>query len=361
MTAINNTLIDTIINHARWAPSGDNMQTWRFEIITTSHFVVHGYDTSAHCVYDLRGHASQLAIGTLLENIAITASHLGYNADMQLRTHNADTYLTIDVTLTANVTIKPDPLFPYLSMRCVQRRPLKTKRLSAEQKAALQDAIGNGYRIHWLESWQQRWRTALLLFNNGKLRLTLPEAFATHSTVIEWNARFSTDKIPDQAIGLDALTMRLMHWALTSWARVNLLNRYFAGTLLPRIELDLLPGLFCAAHFALLAKEKPQTVQDYLNAGRAVQRFWLTATLLNLQCQPETTPLIFTRYIMENVAFTQDATLTAYAQTLSNQLSDLLGTSAIEHAVFLGRIGQGKTADARSLRLSVAQLLTPSS
>jgi hypothetical protein len=351
-------LIENILDHARWAPSGDNMQTWRFEIINTNHFVVYGYDTRDHCVYDLQGHASQLAIGALLENIVISASHFGYTAEFQMRENMPETQPTIDVILAEDTTLNPDPLFPCLPIRCVQRRALKTTPLSIEQKIALQQAVGQSYILQWIEGWQGRWQAAMLMFKNGKLRLTLPEAFHTHSTVIEWNARFSNDKIPDQAVGLDFIATRLMQWTMKSWKRVSFLNTYFVGTLLPRIELDLLPGLFCAAHFALVAKEKPQTTLDYLTAGRALQRFWLTATQLNLQLQPEMTPLIFSGYIREKLVFTQQAGLVAYAKKLSNRFTGLLGESGAERAVFLGRIGQGKPAYARSLRLSIEQLFT---
>ena len=108
----------------------------------------------------------------------------------------------------------------------------------------------------------------------------------------------------------------------------------------------------------MIAKEKPQTVQDYINAGRALQRFWLTATQLNLQLQPEMTPLIFSGYIREKVVFTQEAGLVVYAEKLSNRFTGLLGESEAERMVFLGRIGQGKSAYARSLRLSLEQLFT---
>jgi len=334
------------------------MQTWRFEIINTSHFVVHGYDTRDCCVYDLQGHASQLAIGTLLENIDIAASNFGYKAEFQMRENMPETQLTIDVTLAEDLTINSDPLFPYLPIRSVQRRALKTTPLSTEQKIALQQAVGNFYTLQWIEGWQGRWQAALLMFKNGKLRLTLPEAFPTHSTVIEWNARFSNDKIPDQAVGLDPISTRLMRWAMKSWKRAAFLNTYFAGTLLPRIELDLVPGICCAAHFTLIAKDKPQTIQDYLNVGRALQRFWLTASQLNLQLQPEMTPLIFFGYMREKIVFTQEVKLVAYAEKLSSEFTELLGESEVERAVFLGRIGQGKPAYARSLRLSVEQLFS---
>jgi nitroreductase len=352
------TIIEDILNHARWTPSGDNMQTWRFEIIDTTHFVVHGYDTRDHCVYDLQGHASQLAMGALLESIAIAASNFGYKVEFQLRGNMPETQPTIDVTLTEDTTINPDPLFSYLPIRSVQRRALKTTPLSAEQKMALEQAVGNFYAVQWVEKFKSRWQAALLMYKNGKLRLTLPEAFPTHSTVIEWNARFSDDKIPDQAVGLDPVATRLMKWAMKSWKRVTFLNTYLAGTLLPRIELDLLPGICCAAHFALVARDKPQSIQDFLNAGRALQRFWLTATQLNLQLQPEMTPLIFSGYVREKLTFTREAGLVAYAEKLAGRFEGLFGKSEVERLVFMGRIGRGKAAYARSLRLSVDQLVS---
>jgi len=353
----NQSLIEKIIDNARWAPSGDNMQTWRFQIINDKHFIVHGYDTRDHCVYDLQGHASQLAIGVLLESIDISASAFQHRAEFKLRSDMPETKPTIDVFLVDDSSVVPDPLFPFLPIRSVQRRILKTIPLTIEQKKALEQAVGNFYTVKWVESFSQRWKVAWLINKNAKLRLTLPEAYPTHSTVIEWNARFSDDKIPDQAIGLDPITTKIMKWAMQSWARVDFLNTYMAGTLLPRIELDLLPGICCAAHFTLIAEHKPHSVQDYLNAGRALQRFWLTATYLGLHIQPEMTPLIFSGYINEKVEFTRETSLTAYAEKLSKTFQNLISESLFDRIVFLGRIGAGNASKARSKRLSIDKLL----
>ncbi|MHB8556148.1 MAG: nitroreductase family protein, partial [Candidatus Dormibacteria bacterium] len=67
-----------ILDLGRWAPSGDNTQPWRFEIVSDHHLVVHGSDTRHQVVFDLEGHASQLSIGTLLESLAIAASGEGH-------------------------------------------------------------------------------------------------------------------------------------------------------------------------------------------------------------------------------------------------------------------------------------------
>jgi nitroreductase len=37
----------------------------------------------------------------------------------------------------------------------------------------------------------------------------------------------------------------------------------------------------------LVAERRPQRMDDYIAAGRAMQRFWLTATAQGLQLQPE--------------------------------------------------------------------------
>jgi len=355
----NNCLIENILENARWAPSGDNMQTWRFEIKSENQFVIHGYDTREHCVYDLQGHASQLAIGVLMESISIAASEFEHNAKFVLRKDSPADKPTIDVLLEKDESIRSDPLFSYLPIRSVQRRAFKTTPLTAEQKVELEVSVGKFYKIKWVEGWKARLSAAFLMFKNGRLRLILPEAFPTHSTIIEWNARFSKDKIPDKAVGLDPVAIGLMKWAIKSWGRVSFLNTYLAGTILPRIELDLWPGINCAAHFIIVAEKAPVSVEDYLDAGRSIQRFWLTATQLGLQLQPEMTPLIFSGYVRQDIQFTKEKSVFEYAQKLARRFDSLLGGVDLEDAVFIGRIGCGKAAYARSIRLAVNELLLP--
>jgi hypothetical protein len=346
-----------ILELARWAPSGDNTQPWRFEVIDDHHLVVHGFDTREDCVYDLDGHPSQIAHGALLETLAIAASAHGLRADIRRRPGSPDTHPDYLVELTPDGSVTPDPLLPHIRKRSVQRRPMRTTPLGAAQKQALQDAVGKLYIVRWFEGGTQRWHLAKLMFDNAKLRLTLPEAYAVHRDIIEWNARFSEDRVPDRALGLDAMTLRLMRWVMTSWQRVEFFNTWLAGHLTPRIEMDLLPGLFCGAHFAILADKAPETVDDYVAAGRAVQRFWLTATGLGLQLQPEMTPLIFGRYVREGRAFSKLAAATGRAEELYRRLSALLPGKAVEQTVFLGRIGRGRPAGSRSLRRSLDNLL----
>lgn len=350
--------IAEILELARWAPSGDNTQPWRFEVIDAHHLVVHAFDTRDHCVYDLDGHPSQIAHGALLETIAIAASAHGLRAEFRRNPDTPEFHPDYLVELIPDSSVTPDPLLAHVRQRSVHRRPMRTTPLSALQKQALQDAVGDSYTVRWFEGGSQRWRLAWLMFANAKLRLTLPEAYSVHRDVIEWNARFSEDRVPDQALGLDAMTLKLMRWVMASWQRVEFFNTFLAGHLTPRIEMDLLPGLFCAAHFALLANKAPETIDNYVAAGRAVQRFWLTATGIGLQLQPEMTPLIFSRYVREGREFSRQTGAAAKAAKLAQRLSWLMQSGSSDRAVFLGRIGNGGPAASRSLRLS-SQCLQP--
>ncbi len=128
------TPIERILELTRWAPSGDNTQPWRFEIIDETSLLVHTSDTRDWCVYDLDGRASQIAVGTLLENIAIAASAEGQDTSFNRRNESPETKPVIEVSFTAVEKQEPDPLLPYIKIRAIQRRPYSTRPLSSSQK-----------------------------------------------------------------------------------------------------------------------------------------------------------------------------------------------------------------------------------
>jgi hypothetical protein len=207
-----------------------------------------------------------------------------------------------------------------------------------------------------MESFAERVRAARLMYNNAHLRLTMPEAFEVHRRIIHWGVEKSPDRVPDKALGVDAATLRLMKWAMHSWRRMSMVNRTM-GTWAPRLQMDFIPGVACAAHFVLKARNQPQTIDDYVDAGRAVQRFWLTLTQLGLHMQPEMTPLIFSKYVREQRQFTCQQRLHGLAARLAREASALVFNDAL-FPVYMGRVGAGPAPTARSERLPLDELLT---
>lgn len=348
--------IEAILDLARWAPSGDNTQPWRFEIVDGAHAVIHGFDTREHCVYDLDGRPSQMSIGALIETAAIAASGQGMRMHSTRRLGGQETRPTFDLFFDADPEAKRDHLIDVIKQRSVQRRPFATTPLTGEQKAKLEAAVGPGHSLRWMEGSRARLAMAGLLFRSARLRLITPEAYRVHRDVIEWNARYSVDKVPDQALGVNQAMIAMMRFAMANWSRVQFFNRFLAGTWMPRIQMDFLPGLACGAHLLLVARESPRSVDDQVAAGRAMQRLWLTATSVGLEMQPEMTPLIFGRYAAEGRRFSTLPKSFEAAQRIGTNLTTLLGEDAITKGVFMARIGLGPKPEARSIRLGLTEL-----
>lgn len=350
------TPLEGILDLARWAPSGDNSQPWRFAIHEPDRITVYAHDTRATCVYDLDGRSSQIAVGALLETIDLAATRFGLVTTTRRVPESPDERPVFEIDLARDAGLREHPLVGEIPRRRVQRRPLGTRPLSEAERARLREAIGEGYDLRWFEGWRGRTRVASLTFANGILRLTLPEAFALHRSIVEWDARFSEDRIPDAALGAARPSLALMRWAMASWERVSLLNRWFGGSFWPSLELDLVPGLMCGAHCAIVARDAPTRLSDYVAAGRGLQRFWLAASSAGLQFQPEYTPLVFSRYVRERLMFTTDRASRLRGDRIAARWRALVGGDE-SRTVFLGRIGAGPPAAARSTRLPVGRLL----
>lgn len=350
-----------ILDLARWAPSGDNTQPWRFEPVGESSLRVHGFDTREHCVYDLDGRPSRLSVGAMLETLRIAASRVGRRVEVRRDRSAPETAPVFDVDLVADPNEVPHPLAAFIESRSVQRRPLSTRALSMSEKQALEAAVGPGFRVHWFEAPALRRRFARLMFRSAGIRLGIEEAYRVHASVIEWKARESLDRIPDAAVGLDPLSLLAMRWAMRSWRRTRFVSRYLGGTLPPRLQLDLLPAFLCAGHVVLSAQKEASGPEERLDAdfeaGAAVQRFWLTAESLGLLHQPELTPLIFSRYAAEGRRFTGDEAALREAAGVQRALAGLIGEDVLRRAAWIGRIGAGRRARARSLRLPLEALM----
>ena len=350
-----------ILDLARWAPSGDNIQPWRFRILDELRFEIVAHDEGHDRVYNLDGRPLQLALGGVIEAAAIAASQHGLALSWRPLPGDSQAPLTIVVQLAPDAAVAADPLVSAIPLRRVQRRPLSRRPLSPQEVSRLEAAVAPGYRIVWLASPKERVRTARLLFDSARIRLTMPEAFPVHKHAIEWGARYSVDRVPSQALGVDRATAGIMRWAMQSWERVDRLNRWGGGTLMPRLLMDWLPGRACAAHLALVAQgaaSAAMSTAGQLEAGRAMLRFWLTATACGLQHQPEMTPLIFGRYAREGRTFSRVERLARDAADVGRRLDALLG-GVSDRAVWFGRIGAGPAAAARSERRSLDELILP--
>jgi sulfur-carrier protein adenylyltransferase/sulfurtransferase len=350
--------IDRILEAAHWAPSGDNAQPWTFEVLDDRNFDV-CVRIAAGNVYEYRqGEPTLISTGTLLENIAVAAASCGSRARWQYQGF-ADGIHRIRVELEEDPSAAENPLFGEILRRSVDRRPYRLRGLAAQDRQSLSQALGAEFSVEWLESLADRRRIAGLTRLATDIRLRIPETFDIHNKIVDWSRAYSPDAIPSRALGVDAMTLKMMRWTLAKRKRTQIANRlgspFFAG-----LQMDFLPGIFSAAYFVLRfaqpSTDKQERISQLLRGGQAVQRFWLTASKLGLALQPCLATLAFAHYGRSDEPFTTSLTERRKAADLAGRASqNLPGLPAV---FFLGRIGYPKAKlESRSLRLPLAQLI----
>jgi nitroreductase len=351
--------VELILEAAHWAPSGDNAQPWTFEVQDEAHFDV-CVRVEPGNVYEYRqGEPTLISAGTLLANIAVAAPSSAKRARWDYAGAQGPVH-RIRVALEDDPTASEHPLYGEIQRRSVDRRPYRSSRLTPDDKDALAAALGPDHDVQWHESLGARRRVASLTRLATDIRLRIPETFAIHSRIVDWQRAYSPDAIPSKALGVDAMTQKMMRWTLARLERTRLANRlgspFFAG-----LQMDFLPGLFSAAYFAFRFRAPRQSGQagivQLLRGGEAVQRFWLTASKRGLVMQPCLATLAFAHYGQDGTAFTVSQAERKKARLLAKRVVRELGD--LQATFFVGRIGHPPAAklESRSLRLPLARLI----
>lgn len=359
--AVSGSEMERIIDAARWSPSGDNAQPWTFHIDAEDRLSIDIRASSTEQnVYEYNdGQPTLLSAGMLLESLRIAASRFRRSIDWHYDGVQAGAH-RLTVRFAEDASAGTDPLHPYLPIRSVDRTPYRLRPLDSDAKASLEAAIGRDLRIRWSEPPKERWRMARLSAAATDIRLRIPEAYAVHQRILDWDRRFSPDGVPVTAVGLDPLMRVAMRNVMQSWSRADFMNRFLGGTMVPRIELDLIPGLCCAAHFAVTCDPAPGgdgRIDQLLRAGMCLQRFWLSATQRGLVLQPALAVLCFAQYGAAGTAFTASAAIRRRASDLAVRLTALT-SEPVDRLVFLGRIGWPfKPPISRSVRRPMTELV----
>jgi sulfur-carrier protein adenylyltransferase/sulfurtransferase len=355
----NSSEIEQILDLARWTPSGDNIQPWRFEILGDDRVLI--TVTQDNDIYDHNdGQATLLSAGMLLETMRLGASRFGRRLEWRYLGREG-LIRRIEANLPKDSSVVEDSLCEYVTIRSVNRRSYRAAKLNREQKQKLTDTLGGELRVQWYESVAERWRTARLNARASDIRLRLRSAYEVHRRIIDWENKFSPNAIPADAIGLDGLTLGLMRWMMADWNRIAFMNRLPGATSVPQLEMDLLPGMFCASHFVVERLKTPapgDETASLLRAGQAMQRFWLTATGLGLSMQPAFAAINFAIHGASGDRLRDTPLIERKARSLARKLTTAEGFDA-GRTLFRGRIGRPARAavQARSIRKPLSELI----
>lgn len=278
--------IEKILDAAVNAPSGDNVQPWRFEISEDfSRVDLYNLPERDDSYYNYQQAAAYIAHGAVIENIIIATRHLGCKAEINLFPDQNSPNHVATVEFEA-ASPEYDPLFEAIFNRSTNRFHYQNYRLLDDGRQKLIDSVKEvdgveGYFVHDPETIK---KLAKALMVNDRLVFERKDIHGFLFDKIRWNQKQideTKDGMPVDTLGLNPFE-KLFFPLMRYWWFVDLANY---------LGLSRVIGAKCwyncqnAALIGQIAVKKADK-HGFIQAGRAMQRVWLEATRQGLAFQP---------------------------------------------------------------------------
>ncbi len=292
--------LKSIVEAGTMAPSGGNCQPWFWYYKGTNLYLLHD-ETRSASLLDFEKRGSFLSFGAAIENVKLKAETLGYSTKVRwlgdVRGHNVVAVVTFT---KASSILRTDPLSSAIEIRTTNR--------NLGDRIVLEDNLLNNFRSENLH-----------IISDVKLILAIGEKSAScerirtlheqgHADFVR-EMRWTPAEAQDLGDGIDLETVDL-----TAAERAGLEVARDPRMIAELRDLgegygkkleDLTKRTFRATSALALISAPIDDLENYISAGKDMQRFWLEATLEDISIHPVSAPLfLYYRSRKEKGSFT---------------------------------------------------------
>lgn len=344
-----------IIDAGIQAPSGDNCQPWQV-YLDGEGLRIRNLDYKDTSLYNVKNTASYVAIGAMIENMAIAAKSLGYNASVKLFPEGENSSTVANIRFIKGETVF-DPLFLFIKKRCVNRKKFKDKQLEHHAKETILKVSSEfrGAELCIIEDSEKMKILARIFSLNDRILFenkNLHDFLFKHLRWTREDAETSRDGMSIESLELGFLQSRIFKF-LSSWNLVSFLNLFGFSRLVPSRSYKL-----CTSSSALcILLMQGLNSDSFVDGGRVFQRIWLTATSLGLSLHPMTG----ITFLIERIKISDKKDLSTAHQKLLTALDEQLGKffpiDKNKSIIMAFRLGYADPPSDKSLRLPLKSVL----
>lgn len=257
-----------IIKYATKAPSGHNTQPWRFSLAENTISIKPNFEVALPVV-DGDNRELYISLGCATENLLISAAHFGYQAHIV----QCDT-AEIKVELTKDNQAVKDTLFPQTERRQSNRSVYSSKKIGNEQLEKLQSiSPSENLKIYFAEIGSPLADTFTHYIAKGNEIQMSDKAF--REELLSW-MRFNGKQV--KATG-DGLSYKVFgNPALPDVIAKPIVRQFLKPDMQNKGDRKKIAS---SSHLVLFTT-KHNTVKEWIDLGRLLQRFCLTATELGI-------------------------------------------------------------------------------
>lgn len=337
------------------APSPGNNQPWKWYHDGKRFYLFHDIERS-ESFGDFQNMASYITFGTAIENLQLKANELGIRVVESLFPLD-DCSRLIAVFSFIYSPVEKDELSHFLNIRCTSRRKGNGDKLSGDIIENLQHAVRHfdNIRLKIVTGNEQIQHLAAIAGEAEKLRLFIPQG---HYELFEKELRWTQREALETKDGLDIQTLELSPKDAIGFrvARdpiaVKLVAEWGLGRALENMTGDLMKT---ASAIGLVVIPKFDRA-ILIEAGKAVERIWLSATKNRLSMQPVLASVLhFARVIHGKDAVDMPDWIQKRFGELKSEFDGIFQNTNSDESVFLFRLFYGDPPEIKSLRLDTDQ------
>jgi nitroreductase len=344
--------IDRIVDAARRAPSGGNVQPWRFEADDSEiRFYLVPERTTA---MDVRFRASYVGIGAAIFNARAAAASIGMLGPVKLFPEGYPSRHVATIRLGKGSDPDISPLTGQIQRRAANRHMGQPASIDAATLQLLTRGVEReGAELRLLTERPKIDRLGELLAESDRIRFLTPTLHREMFSELRFPGRDAVDQ------GIDIRTLELGPSELAS---LELLSRpdvmahladWRAGQAL---GLRSRAGVGTSSAMAAIVVPRADPIA-YVRGGAAVERFWLTAEVQGLAVHPVSPVFLYAVDEEERLGLVGDRNIDALVE-MANRFNDLFDLSDGERVALLLRVLHAAPPTVLSARLPLTHLLS---
>jgi hypothetical protein len=344
--------IDIIVDAARWAPSGGNIQPWRFEADDNE---IRLYLAPERTItMDMRHRGSYVAIGAALFNARVAASSIKKLGSVSLFPEGSPSHHVATLQVGSSTDYEIAPLQPYMRTRASNRRIGDPSPIDDEIVQLLARGVEReGARLHILTERDRMGSCAEVLAESDRLRFLIPTLHREMIGELRWPGKDSLDE------GLDVRTLELSPpevSALELMRREDVMGHLADWRAGQALGGRTLATVGSSSALAIVTVTRTDPIW-YVRGGSAVERFWLTAELHGLAVSPLSPVFIYAVDEKDYLQLGGERHVDALFG-LSQRFNELWDLGDDEEVALLFRVTHAAPPTVRSARLPLAHVLS---
>ena len=345
--------VEHIVDAARRAPSGGNVQPWRFEA-DGEEIRFYMVPERSNSSMDVRHRGSYVGIGASLFNARVAASSLKSLGSIKLFPEGWPSHHVVTMRLGNLTDAEISVLHPRVSSRSANRRLGSPSGIAEPTVQLLTRGVEReGARLHFVTDRHRIDELAEVLAESDRLRFLIPNVHQEMLRELRWPGRDSIEE------GMDVRTLEMDP---SGFAALELLGRsdvmghlgeWRAGKALGA-RTRVMVGSSSALALITVPRCDPMW---YVRGGSAVERFWLSAEMHGLAVQP-VSPVFLYAVDEEDLLGLGGERYLDEMFRLSERFNGLWDLNEGETMVMVMRVLHAAPPSVRSARLPLAHVLS---